>query len=329
MAEAEFAQAKLRTSHAVLNTVADVREAYYRHVADQQMFEMFRSVVAATEASAGAAEKLREAGNITDVELANEQAMREQARLDLAQNQSNLVESREKLAKLMGLWGRQTEWKMTSRLPDPSAKGIRLAGLEELALTQRLDLATARQEIAMLARRLGFSRYEGLIPQTEVRGHFEREPEGNETFGPSLEIPIPIFNFGQAGVARAQAKVRQAQQRYLALAVEIRADVRAARDRMLIAQSRVAHYRQVMLPLREFAVEKTQLQYNAMQLGPMQLLTAKQEQIRAGHDYIEAQRDYWITRTELERAVGGSFRRDFVPLASVPDQQPPAGKPHH
>jgi cobalt-zinc-cadmium efflux system outer membrane protein len=59
------------------------------------------------------------------------------------------------------------------------------------------------------------------------------------------------------------------------------------------------------VPLRERIVALTQEQYNAMLLGVYQLLQAKQGEIEAYRAYIEAVRDYWIARADLERAIGG------------------------
>ena len=41
--------------------------------------------------------------------------------------------------------------------------------------------------------------------------------------------------------------------------------------------------------------------------GAYDLLVAKQNEVAAERSHIEAWRDYWIARTELERAVGGSL----------------------
>ena len=48
-----------------------------------------------------------------------------------------------------------------------------------------------------------------------------------------------------------------------------------------------------------------QLQYNGMFVGVFQLLQARRDQIDAAREYIEALRDYWTARANLERAVGG------------------------
>jgi cobalt-zinc-cadmium efflux system outer membrane protein len=53
-----------------------------------------------------------------------------------------------------------------------------------------------------------------------------------------------------------------------------------------------------------------------MQIGPFQLLQAKQEEVRMGADYVEAQRDYWIARAELEKAVGGSLTGNLLQISA-------------
>jgi cobalt-zinc-cadmium efflux system outer membrane protein len=63
-------------------------------------------------------------------------------------------------------------------------------------------------------------------------------------------------------------------------------------------------YARALVPLRERIVQLSLEQYNAMLLGPYQLLTAKQNEVTAYREYIEAVRDYWIARADLERAIG-------------------------
>jgi cobalt-zinc-cadmium efflux system outer membrane protein len=45
-----------------------------------------------------------------------------------------------------------------------------------------------------------------------------------------------------------------------------------------------------------------------MLLGVFQLLAAKQAEVAAYREYIEAVRDYWVARSELERAVGAPLQ---------------------
>lgn len=320
----QFEAAKLRVAHEVVKSATNARAAFYRAQGDEQILNLWRTVTGATERSAEAALRLNEAGNTTNLDLANQQAQHIQAKLDYAKAQEDAQNSREQLTAELGLWGTQTNWKIAPRLPEPSWVEESVTGLESCAVAQRLDLAAARYELYVEARRLGFTRVEAITQQLQITAHYEREKEGPQSVGPSLTLPIPIFNQGQAALSRGQARLRQSEQRYLALAVEIRSEVRAARDRMLLARSRVQYYKSTALPLRQRIVTESQLQYNAMQIGVFQLLQAKQDEINSGRGYVEALRDYWVSRADLEKAVGGSFRGKFAPLQTIGSKKIPS-----
>src|SRR6266705_776271 len=108
IAAAQFEAAKLRVGHEILNLAGEVRAAFYEHQGDQQLVELRKTVAEATERSAEAALHLHEAGNLKNLDLANEQAMHAQAKIELAKAQSEAVQTREKLNKLMGAFGAQT-----------------------------------------------------------------------------------------------------------------------------------------------------------------------------------------------------------------------------
>ncbi len=317
IAAAQFEAAKLRVGHEILATAAEVHAAFYEHQGDQQLVEMRQTVTEATERSAETALKLHEAGNLRDLDLANEQASHAQAKIELAKAQAQAVSSREKLNRLMGAFGTQTNWTTAPRLPDLPGSELATSQLESRAIQQRLDLAAARQQFIAEGRSRGIARAEAILQGAEIGAHYEHEIEGGvHSIGPSVNVPIPIFNQGQPASARASAKMRQAEQRYLALAADIRSDVRAARDKMLLARRQVEYFKSTALPMRTRVTEESQLQYNAMQITPFQLLQAKEEEVKTGADYVEALREYWVARAELEKAVGGSLGGKFISLQS-------------
>src|SRR6266571_2369627 len=314
IAAAQFEAAKLRVGHEILKTAAEVRAAFYEHQGDQQLVDLRKTVAEATERSAETALQMHEAGNLKSLDLATEQASHAQAKIELAKAQSEATQSREKLNKLMGAFDEQTNWTIAARLPELPGSEVSISQLESRAIQQRLDLAANRQEFIALARSLGIARADAILEHAEVGAHYEREISGEYAVGPSVNVPIPIFNQGQAAFARAESKLRQSQQRYLGLAADIRSDVRSARDRMLLARQQVEYFKSTALPTRTRVTEESQLEYNAMQLGPFQLLQAKQEEVKTGADSVEALRDYWVARAELEKAVGGSLSGKFISL---------------
>jgi len=315
IAAAQFEAAKFRVGHEILVTAAEVRAAFYEYQGDQQLVEMRQTVAEATERSAETALKMHEAGNLRDLDLASEQATHAQAKIDLGKAQASAVESREKLNKLMGAFGTQINWTVASRLPELPGSQISTSQLESRAIQQRLDLAAAREQFIADARARGIARAEAVLQGAEIGAHYEHEIEGGvHSIGPSVNVPIPIFNQGQPASARASAKMRQAEQRYLALGADIRSEVRAARDKMLLTRRQVEYFKSTALPMRTRVTEESQLQYNAMQITPFQLLQAKQEEVKTGADYVEALREYWVARAELEKAVGGSLTGKFISL---------------
>jgi cobalt-zinc-cadmium efflux system outer membrane protein len=118
-------------------------------------------------------------------------------------------------------------------------------------------------------------------------------------------VPIPIFDQGQARVARGAAELRRAQHEYHAIAVRIRATSRALLERVRGAGDRALYFRDILLPLQERIVSEAQLQYNAMQLGIFDLLRERQQQIETAVEYVEALREYWFARADLLQLVSG------------------------
>ncbi len=304
LAAAQFEQAKLQVGHAVLELVTAVELAYYERVGAHQVVAMRRLIVEAAGASLEMARRLREAGNASELAYANERNLFEAARIELARSEAALVEAREQLTQLMGLWGKRVAFEVPEKLPDIPAEELPLDGLEALAVQHRLDLAAAGREVEILAAALGISRNWRWIAVAEIGIDAERELDGRWLYGPEVAIEIPVFDQRQAKLARLAAQLRQSEQRLAALAVEIRSEVRRHRDHLLMTRDLIVHYSSVVIPLRERIVELNQQEYNFMLRGVFELLLAKRDEYDAYQEYIEAVRDYWQTRAKLQRAVG-------------------------
>ena len=324
LAEAAFEAAKLRVAGRVMDLAGEVRAAFLTLQASQQMLEMRRQVVTATEASYDVARRLRAAGNITELELANEQALAERARLDLRSAELEVLQERERLNALLGLWGPAAAgWTAAVRLPEPPAEDPLAEGLEGRAIKRSLDLRAARRDVEAAARSVGLAAPFGWLPDAEAGVSAEHEPEGEWAVGPAFSLPIPLWNQGQPQVAAARAEWRAARQRYAGLAVEIRSRTRAARDALAAARDQAEYYRRVVLPLHQRIVQETQLQYNAMQIGPIQLLLARQQQIDAGAAYIRSLRAYWLARTRLDQILSGRLPTFEAGAAAESSPSPP------
>src|SRR5438093_4859026 len=81
---------KLRIAHQVLTLAEEVQGAFYTVQAGQQLTNRLSLIVEVNDAAADIAKRQHDAGNITDLELQNQQAAYAQSRLDLARSQIQL-----------------------------------------------------------------------------------------------------------------------------------------------------------------------------------------------------------------------------------------------
>jgi len=324
VATAKFEETKLRVAAEVLDLAWRTQTAFSRHQANEQMLEMRRQVAASTAATFELAQRMREAGNLRELDLVAERALAEEAKLDLRLAEIAVRESRETLNAFMGLWGEESQaWTTASvHLPEPPREPLDTERLESRAVERSLDLAAAEQLITAAAENVGLDRASALFPEVVIGGKGERDgPEWEP--GPTFTLPLPFFDRGQARMARAQAELRQARELRSALAVRIRAVTRSTRDRLAGHRDRALHYRDVQLPVRERVLRETQLQYNAMQLGPLDLFRAKEQQIEAAVRYIDALREYWMAQADLALILAGRLPpTEPAPAAPALEQLP-------
>jgi cobalt-zinc-cadmium efflux system outer membrane protein len=308
VARDQLAAAQLRVSDEVVKLIAEVKTAYYETLADLSLIERLKLIRESQGISLDLMQGLHEAGNVTDLKLAQEQAQYSQVRLDLAKAEAALREHREKLNRLLGVWGRDTDWKLaTDELPHTPDHDFAVEGLESLAVANRLDLAAARAELESAAKALGLEKSFRFIGALDFGLAAEHEPDGASLTGPSVRLELPIFNQGQARIARGEAKLRQAAANFEQLAIDLRSNVRELRDRLISKRDMAQFYRDEFLPTRHRITALTLLEYNAMLVGAFDVFSARREDLEAERALIEATRDYWITRAELERAVGGDL----------------------
>lgn len=319
---------KLRISHQVLSLAADAQTAFYTVQARQQLTERLGLIVEVNEAAADLAQRQFDAGNVTELELRNQQAAYTQSRLDLSQARAQLRADREKLNRLLGLWGKQTDWKITEDFEPPPEKELPLENLEAVAMKQRLDLAAARGEVQNLEAALRLKKSVRWIPAVSLGVSAEQDPDHSWVVGPTLGLEVPVFDQGQPALARLAAEYRRAARNFEALAVNIRSEVRTARDALIAARDVAEYHQKVLLPQRQRILRETLLQYNAMQKSNYELLLAKERDQQEEQAAIESLRDYWIARAELERAIGGRLSPDMSPMSAGTKTNAAASEEH-
>ncbi len=307
VAKDQLEAAALRVADATLELVSQVKIAFYSLQASQQLLSRFQVIVDTNAASLDLAQRQHEAGNITDLALAQQQASYSRSRLDVASTEAEIRRDRERFNRLLGLWGADTDWQIAGELPEVQSSDVPMGALERLAISQRLDLQADYLQVASQVKNLGLTKSFRLVGALDFGVDIERETDAQTRPGPTFAIELPIFNQGQARIARGEAALRQSQDKFEALAVDVRSQIRELRYELTSKREIARFYQDELLPGERRILHESLSQYNAMEIDNFELFSTKAQEARTEREYLEAVRDYWITRAELERAVGGNL----------------------
>lgn len=303
IAENQLESVKAAIAHEVISNISNVKKAFYELQAALQMLEVRESILSSSEASYFTAKKIHDAGNTTTLKLGNQKALFEEAKIEKLNAEGEVKERRELLSSMMGLDSSTDSWEIHSRLDIPPKESLDSKSLEDTALVKNMELISSREAIDTLRKELGLSS-SNFLSNGEIGVSSERDIDGGWVTGPNLLIPLPIVDQGQGYIARTTSELNKRVSNYEAMIIEKRANIRATLSQMEKARAKALLYRDEILPLRRELTEETQTRYDSMLVGVFDLLLAKQSEIQAGANYIEALKEYWIRRSELEKEVG-------------------------
>jgi outer membrane protein TolC len=318
MERRRFEAVRLQVTDRVLAVAADTREAWVAAVAAQQELHYLEQVREAAEASAVLAQRMARAGHFSQLDQLREQAYLADARVQLGRARGAALAAHERLIRLLGV-DNPVRVRLPERLPELPPQPGEDGELERFALAQRLDVQAAKADAAATARALGLSRAIGMVNTLELGP--ARLAEQGEALkrGYEVSVEIPLFDWGGARVARAQAVYLQAAARVGETAVNARSEVRESAAAWREAWALARQYRDEIVPLRRRISEQNWLRYNGMLISVFELLADAREQVSAAQGSIGALRDYWLAEARLRRALGGR-----LPAAAVGESTQPA-----
>jgi cobalt-zinc-cadmium efflux system outer membrane protein len=308
IAKARLQHAIVTVGHATLELVRDVKVAYVDVQAAIAMREVHVRLVQAAEVADALAQRQLEAESLPELDRIVHATALDEARLELADAELEVTAAREALSQLLGVWGTDVRWRLAGGLQALPEADPGLSRLETVGVRERLDLSAARFEVESLERAVELRR-RGIIPNIEVgveSGNEVGDDPGHEwVLGPSLAIELPIFDPGHADLARMRAELRRAQHELQHEAIVARSEIRLHRAELESARNKAAYVQEHALPRQERINVLALEQYNAMLIGTYDLLEIRAEGIEVEEHAVEALRDYWAARAELELAIGG------------------------
>lgn len=313
IARQRFRQAQLRAAEETLRLAAEVRLAYFRAVAANELVGLLTDAKSTAESTAQLALKLGQTGALNKLDQAREQVFYAEVTAELALLRQEAASSRERLIRLLGLWDGDLGFRLPAVLPAMPRRPQPLPRIEVDAVERRVDLQIARLELAALAKSLQLTEASRFVTLLDLAGIHKRTTDAGGAVterGLDLQFQIPIFDGGQVRVRQAVETYNLAFNLLTEKAVNVRSEARDAYKVYRSTYDIAGHYQREVLPLRKIISDEMQLRFSSMQDDVFALLTEARQRIAALRAAIEAKRDFWLAQAELQTVVNGGSRPD-------------------
>lgn len=221
-----FETTKAKIVSAVIAHATDVRRAHTDYVAARERFGLAKAREELAETRRQTARNLYAADEVDVSRVSLEERMYLNARADIETAKAQVVSAREALRLRIGVQSLNgLEIPDMAAAPDFDVPTLEV--LSALALEWRPDLIAARTDINRL-QALARQQRRGRFTSSAAAG-VELEREDGENFvGPSVSLQLPVFDQGQAQIARTDALLARENYRLEQLELQVFADLRTA-----------------------------------------------------------------------------------------------------
>jgi outer membrane protein TolC len=302
-----FEQTKQQVAIKVLQVAYQTRQAYFNAVAANQQYDYSLQVKTSAEASAEMARRMVKAGNWNQLELAREQGYFAEAGLDVLEAQQKSIAATEALARLLGITANQLT--LQTRLPDLPKALTEPEQFTKQAFAERLDLQAARMRAENMAKRLGLSKTTRFINVLEIGPARALEGRRGDAYkkGVDIAFELPLFDWGGAKVARAEASYMQSVNEAAYIANNAQSEIREAYGQYQSSYDIARQYGDEIVPLRKKILDEKLLRYNGMLVSPFELFADARAQVISVKTYIQKLNAFWLAETELQMTRVGNL----------------------
>lgn len=310
IAQQRIEQAQLQLTLETIEQVTDIRQAWVRAVAAEQILTYAKQVSGIAEASAELARRMQLVGNFNKLQRARQQAFYADAATQLALASHAATAAREGLVRVLGLTDDQaTMLKIPDRLPELPSAPRDAQDVGSKASKERLDVNIAKRSLDAMAKAQGLNL---IMSFTDIELAVRRDTIFDNASGTSksrrgyeVMISLPVFDWGgmkrDAMGAQLLASANHLESVVRAVGPNLRESYSSYRTTYDIAR----HYRDEIVPLRKIIAEENVLRYNGMIIGVFELLADARDQVGSVIAAINAQRQFWLSDAALQASIMG------------------------
>jgi cobalt-zinc-cadmium efflux system outer membrane protein len=285
-----------------LTLVANVRQAYADAIAAERRVTLAAENVELVTRITAIAEARFRAGDISELEARAARADAAQVQVGWRALGHDRDDSYITLIRLMGLDTPPAELRLIGEVDAPVAACGPPDVLLRDALASRPDLRAAELAIEAAGARASWERARvvNLIAMLDANGAGIRGYEQ----GPGLSAELPIFARNQGGISRALAEIERASRSYLALRVQIAADIRSALVRVDQAREAIQAWEQDIVPSLQTEARQAETAYQAGEIALLNVLDVNRRLVQARVNRFEAIVRLQRAAISLDRSIG-------------------------
>jgi cobalt-zinc-cadmium efflux system outer membrane protein len=271
------------------------------------------------------AEARRAAGEGTVFDVATVQAQRIDLESEIAGRELARDEQRLALARLIGRPSDAATWALDAwpATPPPAVAGAESAWVAA-ALEHRPEVQSGRWELAALGDEAALAAWS---PFAGGDVGAEAERDDGWSAGPAFTAPLPLFDFGQARRAAADADRTRARHALTKTRRAVVQDVRTALVTYAASRAALARVESELIPLQQRRRDLAEASYRAGEINVLDVLAAEQDLEEVREQRVDLRGKAAAALIKLHRAAGGPGVAAAIgptPEAALPPANPPA-----
>jgi len=240
-------------------------------------------------------------GEVSGFEFSRLQTERLRFFNDVIDSELQLKNSKAALLELLGADPGAMDFDVTDPLKS-APLSVSLPDLQEQALQARADLTAQRQRVERGSRALTFQKAQAVPNITPSFGYKRNLTQNAVAFG--VNIPLPLFNRNQGGIAQANAQFEQQRYEQTRVELEVRRDVQQAFNSVQAQNQRVEGLQKTYVPSAQRARDIAESSYRLGALELIGFLDVQRAYREALRSYNQALFDQREAVALLEAAIG-------------------------
>ncbi|MGP6090027.1 TolC family protein [Antarctobacter jejuensis] len=309
LAETHFRQAQMRALAETVALAAETRRAWIDTVSAFERSALIGLAQGTAEAASELAAELGRTGAMNRADQAREYVLTAELAAERTEARLEARLAKEKLTRLMGLYGSGIEFYVPNRLPSLPGRLPGRSDAERLALEHRTDLAIGRLELLAIAQQYRLTMQTRRIAGAEITAgaEIERSDKGETDVAGILQasLEIPLYDPGPLTSRRGALEYSRAAHVLAQNAINARSEARSAHAAVTGSYSIARHWRDEVLPLRREIDREALKSYNGMLSSTFDLIIDAREGLEAQLSAAEAKAEYWRAESDLKTVIWG------------------------